>query len=343
VSIGATLAAARRRAGLSVGEVSQRTRVQEDVIQGIEHDDYAACGDDLRARDHIRAIAGAVGTDAAPLIEEFDDTWGSAPPDAAPPDAAPQARPPVIEMPARTRERRRVRWTSALAVLVLAVLGFAVYKAVSGSGPAPRPSANASPPPAAGGQTAPASAGVQGSPAPVTSAPVTSDTASAAPSASPSAPAQSPSARPAAPSVLAVAKTSAFGPGGGDHPEQAALAVSGNPATAWHTKWYATADFGMLYSGTGLLIDLGHPVTVTSVRLSLGIPGAALQLRAGDRPVAASLRTVATSARAGSTVQLALSSPPQARYLLVWFTKLPPDGAGHYQDSIYQVVVRGQR
>ena len=57
VSIGATLASARRHAGLTVAEVSQRTRVRENIIQGIEQDDYAACGGDFYARGHIRAIA----------------------------------------------------------------------------------------------------------------------------------------------------------------------------------------------------------------------------------------------------------------------------------------------
>ena len=78
MSIGATLAAARRRAGLTVGEVSQQTRVTEPIIAGIEHDDYAACGGDFYARGHIRAIARAVGEDPSPLIDEFDATWRSA-------------------------------------------------------------------------------------------------------------------------------------------------------------------------------------------------------------------------------------------------------------------------
>ena len=65
MSIGATLAAARRRAGLTVAEVSQRTRVTEPIIRGIEQDDYAACGGDFYARGHIRAIARAVGEDPA--------------------------------------------------------------------------------------------------------------------------------------------------------------------------------------------------------------------------------------------------------------------------------------
>ena len=36
------------------------------------------------------------------------------------------------------------------------------------------------------------------------------------------------------------------------------------------------------------------------------------------------------------------TSPAQARYLLIWFTKLPPDSAGTYQASIYDITVRGQ-
>src|SRR2546421_10919338 len=115
VSIGATLAAARRRAGLSVSEVSQRTRVTEPIIRGIEQDDYAACGGDFYARGHIRAIARAVGEDPLPLIEEFDSTWRS-----AKEITAAEAFQPG--MPIRTRERRRGGWAAALAVPGLRVL-----------------------------------------------------------------------------------------------------------------------------------------------------------------------------------------------------------------------------
>ena len=61
MSIGEDLAQARCRAGLSVTEVSRRTRIRETIICGIEHDDYSACGGDFYARGHIRAIATAVG------------------------------------------------------------------------------------------------------------------------------------------------------------------------------------------------------------------------------------------------------------------------------------------
>ena len=64
MSIGAALAEARQRAGLTVAQVSERTRIRETIIRGIEDDDYSACGGDFYARGHIRAIAKVVGTDA---------------------------------------------------------------------------------------------------------------------------------------------------------------------------------------------------------------------------------------------------------------------------------------
>ncbi len=72
VSIGETLTVARERAGMSVAQVSERTRIRETIIRGIESDDYAACGGDFYARGHIRAIAKVIGTDSGPLIGEYD-------------------------------------------------------------------------------------------------------------------------------------------------------------------------------------------------------------------------------------------------------------------------------
>ena len=72
VSIGEALAQARRQAGLSVAQVSQKTRIQEAIIRDIERDDYSACGGDFYARGHVRAIARAVGADAEPLIQQYD-------------------------------------------------------------------------------------------------------------------------------------------------------------------------------------------------------------------------------------------------------------------------------
>src|SRR5215831_17247530 len=72
VPIGETLARARRRAGLTVAQVSERTRIREAVIEGIEGGDYSACGGDFYARANIRSIAKAVGADSGQLIAEYD-------------------------------------------------------------------------------------------------------------------------------------------------------------------------------------------------------------------------------------------------------------------------------
>jgi len=72
VTVGEALAEARYRAGLTVDELSERTRIREAVIRCIEHDDYDACGGELYVHGYVRAIAGAIGIDAQPLIREYD-------------------------------------------------------------------------------------------------------------------------------------------------------------------------------------------------------------------------------------------------------------------------------
>jgi len=328
VSIGATLASARRRSGLTVSEVSHSTRVTEPIIRGIEQDDYAACGGDFYARGHIRAIARAVGEDPSALIDEFDSTWRSAKEITAAEAFQPR-------MPLRKRERRRVRWTAFLAVLVLAALAFAGYKFVAGIGRERHASAAASPRPSP--------------PDARTSLPSASSPAvqagSAQASTTPSASA-TPSAHPVAIRALAPASVAAFGPAGladGDNPQLAALAVGQNAATPWYSQWYATPGFADLKAGTGLLLDMGRTVIVSSVRLSLvSHSGADLALRAGSKPVLSSLPQVASAPNAGSTVHFQLGAPAHVRYVLIWFTKLPPDTAGTYQASVYKIIVQGQ-
>ena len=147
--------------------------------------------------------------------------------------------------------------------------------------------------------------------------------------------------------ALAPASVAAFGPAGladGDDPQRAALAIGGDPGRPWISQWYATARFGALKSGTGLLLDMGRPVTVASVRLSLAShSGADIQLRAGSKPVPAWLPQVASASNAGGTVRLQPGSPAHVRYVLIWFTKLPPDNAGTYRASVYRITVQGHR
>lgn len=121
MSIGDELAAARRQAGLTVTQVSQRTCIRETIVRGIERGDYSACGGDFYARGHIRNIARAVGLDPEDLIREYDATQ-------APPQAITAADVFQPFTPVRLRERHRPNWSVVVAVGVIAVAGIVGFR-----------------------------------------------------------------------------------------------------------------------------------------------------------------------------------------------------------------------
>ena len=123
MSIGEALAQARRQAGLTLTQVSQRTRIRETIIAGIEADDYSACGGDFYARGHIRSIAEVVGVDPVPLVREYDEEH---PPGSM---RASQIFEPAT--PIKIREPRNLHLGRVLAVVLLAVIGFGAYRLVS--------------------------------------------------------------------------------------------------------------------------------------------------------------------------------------------------------------------
>jgi transcriptional regulator with XRE-family HTH domain len=126
VSIGDTLAEARRQAGLTVTQVSQRTCIRETIIRGIERGDYSACGGDFYARGHIRSIARAVGVDPEPLIREYDQTQGA-------PRAISAADVFEPATPIKIKERRSPNWSATMALVLVLIAGFVVYHIVSSS------------------------------------------------------------------------------------------------------------------------------------------------------------------------------------------------------------------
>jgi hypothetical protein len=146
--------------------------------------------------------------------------------------------------------------------------------------------------------------------------------------------------------TLTPVSAAAFGPSGtgqGDAPELAPLAIDGSPATAWHTDRYATTGFGGLYAGTGLLLDMGRTATITAARITLGPDqGASFQLRVGAAPSLAGLPPVAQAVNTAGVVYLRLTTPAHGRYVLIWFTSLPPDPAGTFQASVYDIHLDGQ-
>jgi cytoskeletal protein RodZ len=128
VSIGDTLAEARRQSGLTIAQVSQQTRIRESIIRSIEQGDFSPCGGDFYARGHIRSIANVVGVDSAPLIREYDAEHG--PPGSM---RASQIFEPAT--PIKIREPRRLHLGPVLALLVAAGVGYGAYHLVSTHSP----------------------------------------------------------------------------------------------------------------------------------------------------------------------------------------------------------------
>jgi cytoskeletal protein RodZ len=126
VSIGDTLAEARRQAGLTITEVSQQTRIRESIVRAIEQDDFSPCGGHFYARGHIRSIAEVVGVDPVPLIREYDKEH--------PPGSMRASQIFEPETPIRIREPRNFHLGRVLAVALLAVIGFGAYHVVSTRG-----------------------------------------------------------------------------------------------------------------------------------------------------------------------------------------------------------------
>jgi cytoskeletal protein RodZ len=124
VSIGDTLADARRQAGLTVTQVAQQTRIRETIIRGIERGDFSACGGDFYARGHIRSIAKVVGIDPDDLIREYDAAHGA-------PHAIRAAEVFEPSTPIQIKERRHLNWSVAMVVALAVIIGYVVYHAVS--------------------------------------------------------------------------------------------------------------------------------------------------------------------------------------------------------------------
>lgn len=161
-------------------------------------------------------------------------------------------------------------------------------------------------------------------------------------------PSHSPRAHPTAAADTALQPVSATA---ADDPQQAAMAIDPSPGTFWHTDWYSDSPyFGHLYAGTGLVLDMGKQVKVSQVKVLFGpSAGANVQIKVdgpGPPPApgaAGYLPTVAQATGVSGSHTFGVKHPAAARYVVIWFTKLPPQigSPGRYQAQIYKVTVRG--
>ena len=157
-------------------------------------------------------------------------------------------------------------------------------------------------------------------------------------------PAQRSSVLARTPRSLQPRSAQAFDPyGRPDNDQLAPLAIDRSLTTAWQTEWYASPAFGNLQPGTGLMLDMGRVVTITGAQILLAAPrGADFQLRAGmSAGSLADLPVLASQTGAGGWVRIRLSAPVHARYVVIWFTRLPADSSGTFQVSVFDVGLEG--
>jgi cytoskeletal protein RodZ len=332
----------------------------------------------IREFDAARSLSAARPAIAAPALattgtaeagQDYSSLWwaddavSDADPAPAPATTLPATTLPATTLPATTlpatqhahtaqhaRHRSRVRgwrWATTISVftiVVLGIVGVATVQIVTKLRSPGHASAAATPtvrPAVAKNSPAPSSPAAATPTAPATKPAAVTPTPKATPT-----PARKATPKPPPAVRLAVQEASAFGPDGvadGDNPRGAPHVISPGSPLPWQTDWYTTASFGMLKDGTGLLLDMGRTVTVTSVQIRLGsIGGADLQVRAGDAASLGAAPVLASAQDAGGALTLRLKAPARARYVIIWFTGLPPSGAGKYQATVYSVAVTGR-
>ncbi|HUP99945.1 MAG TPA: protein kinase family protein [Aeromicrobium sp.] len=134
---------------------------------------------------------------------------------------------------------------------------------------------------------------------------------------------------------------------GSENPDDAPLAIDGDPDTGWQTTTYfSRPEFGGLKDGVGLVVDLGHVRRIREVDVTFA--GSPTSLRvygsAGRPPPPDKVTTLVTLGSAKDVRRRAQIQVPErttARYLVIWLTSLPEVSGGKYQGEVREITVRG--
>ena len=141
---------------------------------------------------------------------------------------------------------------------------------------------------------------------------------------------------------IAVLSATGFDPEGDGQEKntQAPRVYDGNTATAWTSEGYGSADFGGLgKKGLGVRLDLGQPTSVNQVTIDLGNGPVDLTVYAATTGSLEGATVIGSVTAATGQVQLkATGAIPQTQYVIVWFTKLAPDG-GRFRASISEIAL----
>ncbi len=184
----------------------------------------------------------------------------------------------------------------------------------------------------------PASTSTRGTP--VVTATATA-TASASPTTGPTTPAATETTAPPAQPVAIVAGQ-AWDPEGDNQEGNASVpqAFDGRPDTMWRSQAYTSAPFGGYQkSGIGLVLDLGQQSDVHEVAVDL-VGGADLTVYLASRLSLDGATKIGTSSGQDGTVTLkAPGGTASGQLVIVWFTKLAPDGEGKFRAQVAEARV----
>jgi len=111
-TLGADLQHARELAGLSLDDLSARTKIRKTLLEAIERDDYRPIPGGLLARGYLRAYAKEVGLSAEPVASRYQTEFGVAAPVVA--------EKPRMDADALSRPPRSHRAMVVIALLAIA-------------------------------------------------------------------------------------------------------------------------------------------------------------------------------------------------------------------------------
>ena len=99
---------------------------------------------------------------------------------------------------------------------------------------------------------------------------------------------------------------------------------------SWRTQSYASATFGNLKPGVGLVLDLGSARVLSAVTLDAVTGPLTVELRTGDGPPtsATSLAKVGAAAQATGATTLPATAGGSHRYWMIWVTGLASADGG---------------
>ncbi|MBP2452436.1 serine/threonine-protein kinase [Mycolicibacterium lutetiense] len=149
----------------------------------------------------------------------------------------------------------------------------------------------------------------------------------------------------APPPIVTPESATVFSPGGSpDHPDQAGLAVDGDPDTSWSTDIYQdAAPFPAFKEGVGLILQLPSPTALSEVTIDVPSTGTEVQVRAADSAHPNSLSdttelTPYVALQPGENT-ITVDNPTETSNVLVWISKLGTTD-GQSRTSISEIMLR---